>query len=115
MARTVSHFPAAVSNRCRAMQDLCFGNVVAIVDETEEEHPRTKVGRVYIIDFDRSRQLELGPGRQPAVALPSTQFKPPLQMKAFDPYSWDVYCMGKLFEQLTKVSFPSFAFRSHRS
>ena len=97
------------------MQDLCFGNVVAAVDETEEEHPRTKAGRVYIIDFDRSRQLELGPGRQPAVALPSTQFKPPLQMKAFDPYSWDVYCMGKLFEQLTKVSFPSFAFRSHRS
>ena len=95
-------------------QDLCFGNVVAAVDETEKEHPQTKAGRVYIIDFDRSRQLELGPGRQPAVVLPLTQYKPPLQMKAFDPYSWDVYCMGKLFEQLTKVGLPSLVFSSHR-
>ncbi|KAM5541240.1 hypothetical protein V8D89_005169 [Ganoderma adspersum] len=90
--------------------DLCFGNVMAAVDETEEEHPLgTEAGRVYIIDFDRSRQLELGPGRQPPIELPSTQFKPPLQMKAFDPYSWDVYCMGKLFEQLTEETFRRFS------
>ncbi|PIL34758.1 hypothetical protein GSI_02545 [Ganoderma sinense ZZ0214-1] len=85
--------------------DLCFGNVMVAIDETEREHPRTTAGRVYIIDFDRSRQLDLGPGRQLPIELPSTQCKPPLNMKSFDPYSWDVYCMGKLFEQLTQEAF----------
>ncbi|PIL34764.1 hypothetical protein GSI_02551 [Ganoderma sinense ZZ0214-1] len=85
--------------------DLCYGNVMAALEDSERAHPRTKAGRVYIIDFDRSRQLELGPGRQPAIELPSTQYKPPLHMKSFDPYSWDVYCMGNLFERLTTEAF----------
>ena len=84
-------------------QDLCYGNVMAALEDTEKEYPRTKAGRVYIIDFDRSRQLDLGQGRQSPVELPSTQYKHPLQMTSFDPYSWDVYCMGKLFERLTNV------------
>ena len=104
------HFLRALLTVVRTPQDLCFGNVLAAGDKTEKEHPQTKAGRVYIIDFDRSRQLERGPGRQPAIELPSTQYKPPLQMKAFDPYSWDVYCMGRLFQKLTKVNLPSLTF-----
>ena len=80
------------------------------IDRTEKDHPRAKAGRVYIIDFDRSRQLELGPGHQSAIELPSTQCEPPLQMKSFDPYAWDVYCMGKLFEWLTEVRLYSLSF-----
>ncbi|KAM5541282.1 hypothetical protein V8D89_005211 [Ganoderma adspersum] len=80
--------------------DLCYGNVMAALKDTEEKYPQTKAGRVYIIDFDRSRQLALGHGRQPAIELPSTQYQHPLQMTSFDPYSWDVYCMGMLFQRL---------------
>ena len=80
---------------------------------TEKEHPQTKAGRVYIIDFDRSRQLELGPGRQPPIELPSTRRKHPLKMQSFDPYSWDVYCMGKLFEELSMVSLRPLVFGLH--
>lgn len=76
---------------------------MAALEDTEKEYPQTKAGRVYIIDFDRSRQLEFGPGRQSPIELPSTQYKHPLQMTSFDPYSWDVYCMGKLFARLTNV------------
>ncbi|KAM5541292.1 hypothetical protein V8D89_005221 [Ganoderma adspersum] len=81
--------------------DLCYCNVMVALKDTEEKYPQTKAGRVYIIDFDRSRQLALGPGRQPAIELPSTQYQHPLQMTSFDPYSWDVYCMGMLFQRLT--------------
>nr|VWO95359.1 Cytochrome P450 monooxygenase CYP52X1 [Ganoderma boninense] len=98
--------------------DMCFGNVMIAAPHVEREHPRTKAGRVYIIDFDRSRQLDLGPGLHPPIELPSTQYEPPLQMKTFDPYSWDVYCMGRLFEHLTEVSIPSASsspFRSRRT
>ena len=84
--------------------------MLVALDRNERANPRTKAGRLYIIDFDRSRKLELGPGRQHAIELPSTQYEPPLQMKAFDPYSWDVYCMGKLFERLTTVRLPSLIF-----
>ena len=90
-------------------QDLCSSNVMAATSLIENEHPRTKAGRVYIIDFDRSRRLELDPGRQPAIELPSTQCKPPLQLKRFDPYSWDMYCMGEVFEHL--ITMPSGLYR----
>ena len=77
---------------------------MAALKDTEEKYPQTKAGRVYIIDFDRSRQLALGPGRQSPIELQSTQYKHPLQMTSFDPYSWDVYCMGMLFQRLMNVS-----------
>ena len=62
-----------------------------------------EAGKVYIIDFDRSRRFAFGPGRQTAVDLPATGQYPPLDMKRFDPYSWDVYCVGKMFERIAKV------------
>nr|VWO97437.1 Protein kinase domain-containing protein [Ganoderma boninense] len=33
--------------------DMCFGNVMIAAPHVEREHPGTKAGRVYIIDFDR--------------------------------------------------------------
>ena len=72
-----------------------------------EEHvahfKELEAGKVYIIDFDRSRRFELGPGSQTAVDLPATGQHAPLDMKRFDPYSWDVYCVGKVFERIAKV------------
>ena len=72
-----------------------------------EEHvahfKELEAGKAYVIDFDRSRRFGRGPGSQTAVDLPATGQYPPLDMKRFDPYSWDVYCVGKMFEWIAKV------------
>ena len=57
-----------------------------------------------MIDFGTSRQLTLGPGVHNAITLPPTQIPPPNGLKHFDPYSWDVYCLGYVFEDLMEVS-----------
>ena len=61
-------------------------------------HKEVQPGKVYIIDFDTSRRFEKGPGHQHAIDLPECACKPPPGVTRFDPYSWDVYCTGKLFE-----------------
>ena len=53
--------------------------------------PRVEAGRVYIIDFDRSRRLPLKQGAQGPVILPDTICSPPSGITKLDPYSWDVY------------------------
>ena len=69
-------------------------------------HKQVEAGKVYIIDFDRSKRFERGPGHQHAIDMPECAYKPPLGMTRFDPYSWDVYCTGLLFKFLTEVSPP---------
>ena len=78
------------------IQDLCHPNVLAAAVGDEVRDSRLTAGRVYIIDFDRSRQLELKPGAQGAVALPPTVCRPPPGITHLDPYSWDMYCVGTL-------------------
>ncbi|KAI0325204.1 hypothetical protein GY45DRAFT_280962 [Cubamyces sp. BRFM 1775] len=82
--------------------DICFNNIVAALGEHISTHPTSGLvfGRPYIIDFDTSRQLALGPGDQHAITLPSTQLPPPIELKHFDPYSWDMYCLGKVYERI---------------
>ena len=58
---------------------------------------------MYLIDFESCRQFEHGPGAQTAVPLPHTHVVPPLGMKSFDPFSWDVYCLGRTLEVMTEV------------
>ena len=72
-------------------------------DKYVRHHPSLELNKLYFIDFGGSRQLEFGPGRQHAIDLPGTQTEPPLEMKRFDPYSWDIYCVGKTIEELNKV------------
>ena len=59
---------------------------------------------MYFIDFHTSRQLALGPGRQPPILLPPSQEEKPSGVTTLDPYSFDVYCAGKLMQFLLKVS-----------
>ena len=73
-------------------------------DEDALHDRRVDAGKIYLIDFQMSRQLKLPPGRQPAILLPETQVPPPGDLKHFDPYSWDVYCLGHVFEDLMEVS-----------
>ena len=84
-------------------QDFYFGNVGVATEELVSQHKELSAGKAYIIDYDRSRRFELGPGQQHAVELPSPALKPPLGMKQFDPYSWDMYCVGQTFDWLLKV------------
>ena len=86
------------------MQDVCHDNFVVAVSEDAEAHPAVAPRRTYLIDFDTSRQLTLGPGVHSAITLPPTQITPPSGLKHFDPYSWDVYCLGHVFEDLMEVS-----------
>ncbi|KAL7284503.1 hypothetical protein ACG7TL_001794 [Trametes sanguinea] len=65
-------------------------------------YDKIKPYRLYIIDFDTSRQFDLGPGEQHAIELPETQTQPPNGITHFNPYSWDVYCMGRVFEWLVE-------------
>ena len=65
---------------------------------------RLVAGKVYFIDFHTSRQLALEPGRQPSIVLPESQEKKPLDVTTLDPYSFDVYCTGRLMHFVLKVS-----------
>ena len=58
---------------------------------------------MYIIDFHTSLQLALGPGRQPPILLPSSQEEKPQGVTTLDPYSFDMYCTGKLLQYTLKV------------
>lgn len=71
--------------------------------DTAAKHESVVKNRIYIIDFDTSRQFSLGPGVQQAITLPGTVQVPPNGLTSFDPYSWDVYCMGRTLEQVIRV------------
>ncbi|KAL1939042.1 hypothetical protein VTO73DRAFT_10302 [Trametes versicolor] len=74
--------------------DMHIENLLAGVDWAARDHAEVVENRVYIIDFDSARQFTLGPGVQPAITLPATVQVPPNGMTRFDPYSWDIYCVG---------------------
>ncbi|KAH9846053.1 hypothetical protein C2E23DRAFT_864267 [Lenzites betulinus] len=82
--------------------DICQGNVMAGLIYDTKWHKNVRANRVYIIDFDSSRQFTLGPGVQSAIILPETQTEKPSGLQLFDPYSWDMYCTGRTFESLFK-------------
>ena len=79
-------------------KDLCLGNILVGFDEDALHDRRVEAGKIYLIDFQMSRQLKLPPGSQPAIVLPETQVPPPYDLKHFDPYSWDVYCLSDVFQ-----------------
>ncbi|OSD00622.1 hypothetical protein PYCCODRAFT_1469275 [Trametes coccinea BRFM310] len=84
-----------------AHMDICYDNAMIAMPQDVAIHPELTPGRVYLIDFDSARQFKLRPGVQPAITLPETQADAPDGLTYFDPYSWDVYCLGKLFEYIT--------------
>ena len=86
-----------------AVKDLCTGNILVGFDEDALHDRRVEAGTIYLIDFQMSRQLELPPGQQPAILLSATQVPPPNGIKHFDPYSWDIYCLGDVFRRRLKV------------
>ena len=92
-----------MSSLCMPSQDIFEPNVVAATEDDAERDPRLTAGRVYLIDFESCQQFEHGPGIQTAVPLPNTHVVPPLGMKSFDPFSWDVYCLGRTLEVITEV------------
>ncbi|KAI0711746.1 hypothetical protein C8Q76DRAFT_653023 [Earliella scabrosa] len=86
-----------------AHMDMYSGQLIVATKRDVAQHPSVEAGKVYIIDYGASQRLLVGPGLQPAVDLPETQCKPPLGMKRFDPYSWDIYCTGVLFKTFVEV------------
>ncbi|PIL34771.1 hypothetical protein GSI_02558 [Ganoderma sinense ZZ0214-1] len=80
--------------------DICFDNVACALPHQAASDARLVEGRVYLIDFHTSRQLSLGPGRQPPIVLPPSQEKKPPGVAMLDPYSFDVYCTGKLMQEI---------------
>ncbi|PIL34783.1 hypothetical protein GSI_02570 [Ganoderma sinense ZZ0214-1] len=88
-----------------AHMDIFSYNVVAAIADDAARDARLKAGRVYLIDFESCQQFEHGPGVQTAVPLPGTHVAPPLKMKSFDPFSWDVYCLGRTLEDITQDIF----------
>ena len=74
-----------------------------LYDVTRNKHLRTARG--YIVDFGFSRILDFGPGRQPAVELPHTIWERPREgVTHFDPYAWDMLCVGRAFKEMLSVS-----------
>ncbi|KAI0632464.1 hypothetical protein C8Q77DRAFT_1125852 [Trametes polyzona] len=77
--------------------DICDGNTLIATPHVARRHSEVVEGKIYLIDFQTSRQLLSGPGLQRAITLPvAHQVQPPFQR--MDPYSWDVYCLGKLLD-----------------
>ncbi|KAI0666122.1 hypothetical protein C8Q78DRAFT_984804 [Trametes maxima] len=85
--------------------DVCVGNTLIAFDQHVRFNPQLATNKVYLIDFHTSRQLDFGPGHQHAVPITVSQVKPPLGLKHFDPYSWDVYCMSDLWEYMTESKY----------
>ncbi|KAH9846045.1 hypothetical protein C2E23DRAFT_744957 [Lenzites betulinus] len=86
--------------------DICLMNVMAGQEHsTAPLHQDVIKNRLYIIDFDSSKQFTLGPGVQPAITLPETQTAKPNGLELLDPYSWDVYCIGRTLEGIIKYHF----------
>ncbi|KAI0676927.1 kinase-like domain-containing protein [Trametes maxima] len=85
-----------IHDRCIAHLDLCTGNVLVAHPNDTVFHKEIIPWRAYIIDFDTSQQLKFGPGVQPVIPLPEMQVSPPNGLLEFDPYAWDVYCLGLL-------------------
>ncbi|KAI1789919.1 hypothetical protein LXA43DRAFT_1150603 [Ganoderma leucocontextum] len=85
-----------------AHMDICPGNLLAAPPREAGCDARVTAGKVYIIDFDRSRRLAHGPGTQGPVRLPPTQYAPPPGVTHLDPYAWDVYCVGRVLETFCK-------------
>ncbi|KAM5541233.1 hypothetical protein V8D89_005162 [Ganoderma adspersum] len=84
--------------------DLCVANVVVAFPEHAITDARLVEGKVYIIDFHTSQKLPLGPGVQFPIVLPPSQEKKPSGMTTLDPYSFDVYCAGRLMQDLMKYT-----------
>ncbi|KAI0668056.1 hypothetical protein C8Q78DRAFT_980377, partial [Trametes maxima] len=82
--------------------DICSGNTAAACRREVQEHLHLTEGNMYFIDFETAQRLSAGPGIQCAVPLPETQVVPPDGMDRMDPYSWDMYCVGKLFEDMAE-------------
>ncbi|KAI0370821.1 hypothetical protein BV20DRAFT_943584 [Pilatotrama ljubarskyi] len=83
--------------------DLCWGNVIMATPRMAAQHKGVVAWGIYIIDYDTSRQLTRRPRRHPAITLPDTQVEPPDGLTTFDPYSWDVYCLGRLLERTMEM------------
>ncbi|KAH9944951.1 uncharacterized protein BXZ73DRAFT_11136, partial [Epithele typhae] len=74
--RRVAHLDIATQNILHPSRpDTRFGQEIV-------------ANKLYLIDFEFSEILDLGPGRQPAIEL--------------DPYSWDVYCCGWIMQGMLK-------------
>ena len=77
--------------------------MVAATEDDALRDGRVTAGKVYLIDFESCRQFALGPGAQGAVPVPPAHVKPPLGMKSFDPFSWDIYCLGATLAVILEV------------
>ena len=80
-----------------------FDNLLLAQQRDIEYHKELEVGKVYIIDFSESRQLQLGPSHQPPIDLPQSIIPKPLKMQRLDPYSFDVYCLGRVLDSTLEV------------
>ncbi|KAL1943184.1 hypothetical protein VTO73DRAFT_4259 [Trametes versicolor] len=87
--------------------DMCMDNLLAANRHHAAQYTTATADRMYIIDFDSSRQFTLGPGVQRAITLPETQIRKPNGLKHLDPYSWDVYCTGRTLEAITRFRYQS--------
>nr|VWO99426.1 CAMK/CAMKL/KIN4 protein kinase [Ganoderma boninense] len=80
--------------------DIRFENIASVLEYQASTDARLVPGKLYLIDFGQSRQLALGPGCQPAIVLPARQEDKPLELTTFDPYSFDIYCVGKVMQSM---------------
>ncbi|KAI0071463.1 hypothetical protein K474DRAFT_1701599 [Panus rudis PR-1116 ss-1] len=85
-----------------AHMDYCYSNTLVAHRQDLANDNRLVEGKLYIIDFDWSKRLKYGPGVQRAITLTPTQIEPPNGLKHFDPYSWDVYCLGHICRDIIR-------------
>ncbi|PIL34780.1 hypothetical protein GSI_02567 [Ganoderma sinense ZZ0214-1] len=80
--------------------DICFSNIASASPYQASTDARLVAEKVYLIDFHTSQQLALGPGLQPPILLSPSQVDKPLDVTTLDPYSFDVYCAGKVLQRI---------------
>ncbi|KAI0323975.1 hypothetical protein GY45DRAFT_1332040 [Cubamyces sp. BRFM 1775] len=86
--------------------DICTGNVVLTTERDAQLHKELTAEKIYLIDFETARRLSLPLWKQHVLPLPEARYRRRLKDLAhFDPYSWDVYCLGRLFRYLLEDAY----------
>ena len=94
-----------------ARQDVSDSNILANERPGIIQSSTSPSATIYYIDFEAARILPSGPGSGIRIndfySAGGGKYIPPEGVDALDPYAYDVYCLGMLYDAIFGVSYSS--------
>lgn len=89
-------------------QDVSDSNIVTSERLDSSQHATSPSATIYYIDFEATRIFPSGPGTGIRIndfySAGGGKYIPPEGVDALDPYAYDVYCLGVLYDAIFRVS-----------